>query len=188
MRYVILAAVKRNYCFLRKGQTLREAGNATPTVHTSMQVAHGPYDTSQCQCHNCSRGETSANSARCSSSGDAILRMDMTSASGLENPNYGSRDPPCWPYGTLYPQKQALTSVTSGGRSVGIVRSWTQATDFPFISASCWWCAFNLFSVQTEQVLHVRVCSTSTIDTYAHRIILRTWVVSFNVRVLISAT
>jgi hypothetical protein len=30
----------------------------------------------------------------------------------------------------LYPQKLALTSPTSGGRSVGIVRSRTQATEF----------------------------------------------------------
>jgi hypothetical protein len=31
-------------------------------------------------------------------------------------------DPLCWPRDTLYPQKLALTSPTSGGRSVGIVR------------------------------------------------------------------
>jgi hypothetical protein len=31
---------------------------------------------------------------------------------------------------SLYPQKLALTSPTSGGHSVGIVRSWTQATEF----------------------------------------------------------
>jgi hypothetical protein len=36
------------------------------------------------------------------------------------------------PRGTLYPQKLALTSSTSGGRSVGIVRSRTQATKFSF--------------------------------------------------------
>jgi len=29
----------------------------------------------------------------------------------------------------LYPQKLALTSPTGGGRSVGIVRSWTKATE-----------------------------------------------------------
>jgi hypothetical protein len=45
----------------------------------------------------------------------------------LENREYGRRDPSRWPRGTLYPQKLALTSPTSGGRSVGIVRSWTQA-------------------------------------------------------------
>jgi hypothetical protein len=52
--------------------------------------------------------------------------------SGLENREYGCRDPSCWPYGTLYPQKLALTSPTSGGRSVGIVRSRTQTTEFVF--------------------------------------------------------
>jgi hypothetical protein len=43
---------------------------------------------------------------------------------------YGLRDPSRWPRGTLYAQKLALTLSTSGGRSVGIVRSQTQATDF----------------------------------------------------------
>jgi hypothetical protein len=33
---------------------------------------------------------------------------------------------------TLYPQKLALTSPTGGGRSVGIVRSRTKATEFSF--------------------------------------------------------
>jgi hypothetical protein len=52
------------------------------------------------------------------------------SGSGPENRDYGSRDPSRWPRGTLYPQKLALTSPTSGGRSLGIVRSRTQATEF----------------------------------------------------------
>jgi hypothetical protein len=34
-----------------------------------------------------------------------------------------------WRRSTLYPQKLALTSPTSGGRLVGIVRLRTQATD-----------------------------------------------------------
>jgi hypothetical protein len=33
---------------------------------------------------------------------------------------------------TLYPQKLALTSPISGGLSVGIVRSWTQATELSY--------------------------------------------------------
>jgi hypothetical protein len=33
----------------------------------------------------------------------------------------------------LYPQKLALTSPTSGGRSVGIVRSRTEATEFSLV-------------------------------------------------------
>jgi hypothetical protein len=36
--------------------------------------------------------------------------------------------------GTLYPQKLALTSSIRGGRSVGIVRSRTQAMEFSFFS------------------------------------------------------
>jgi hypothetical protein len=36
------------------------------------------------------------------------------------------------PRGTLYAQTLALTSLTSGGRSVGIVFSRTQATEFSF--------------------------------------------------------
>jgi hypothetical protein len=39
-------------------------------------------------------------------------------------------DPLLWPHDTLYPQKLALTSPTSGGRSVGIVHSRTKATEF----------------------------------------------------------
>jgi hypothetical protein len=35
-----------------------------------------------------------------------------------------------WPRDTLYPLKLALTSPTSGGRSVGIVRLRTKSTDF----------------------------------------------------------
>jgi hypothetical protein len=53
-----------------------------------------------------------------------------SSGSGLENREYGRRDPSPWPRGTLYPQKLALTSPTSGGHSVGIVRSRTQTTEF----------------------------------------------------------
>jgi hypothetical protein len=41
-----------------------------------------------------------------------------------------------WPRGTLYPQKLALTSPTSGGSSVGIVRSRTQATECLFRRAT----------------------------------------------------
>jgi hypothetical protein len=53
-----------------------------------------------------------------------------SSGSGLENREYSRKDPSRWTLGTLYPQKLALTSPTSGGRSVGIVRSRTQAMEF----------------------------------------------------------
>jgi hypothetical protein len=42
----------------------------------------------------------------------------------------GLGDPLRWPRDTIYPQKLALTSPTSGGRSVGIVRLRTEATEF----------------------------------------------------------
>jgi hypothetical protein len=53
-----------------------------------------------------------------------------SSGSGLESREYGRRDPSRWPRGTLYPQKLALTSPTSGGRPAGIVRSQAEATEF----------------------------------------------------------
>jgi hypothetical protein len=53
-----------------------------------------------------------------------------SSGSGLESPEYGRRDPSHWPRDAFYPQKLALTSPTSGGRSVGIVRSRTQSSEF----------------------------------------------------------
>jgi hypothetical protein len=51
------------------------------------------------------------------------------SGSGLKNRDYGRMEPSRWPRDNLYQQKLALTSPKSGGRSVGIVRSWTQATE-----------------------------------------------------------
>jgi hypothetical protein len=49
-----------------------------------------------------------------------------SSGSGLESLEYGRQRR------TLSPQKLALTSPTSGGRSVSIVRSLTKATKFCF--------------------------------------------------------
>jgi hypothetical protein len=53
--------------------------------------------------------------------------------SGLEIREYGRRDPSRWPRDNSYPQKLALTSPTSGGLSVGIVRSRTKATEFSLV-------------------------------------------------------
>jgi hypothetical protein len=61
------------------------------------------------------------------------INISITILSGLENRDYGRRDPSRWPRRTIYPQKSALTSPTSGGRSVGIVRKRTQATEFSSI-------------------------------------------------------
>jgi hypothetical protein len=55
-----------------------------------------------------------------------------SSDAGLEYREYSLRDPSRWPRCTLYPLKLALTSPISCGRSVGIVRSRTQATEFNF--------------------------------------------------------
>jgi hypothetical protein len=58
-----------------------------------------------------------------------------SSGFSLEIREYGSRDLSRWSCGTPYPQKFVLTSPTSGGRFVGIVRS-RQATEFSFFSFS----------------------------------------------------
>jgi hypothetical protein len=52
------------------------------------------------------------------------------SDSGLENQEYGRVDPLRRPRYTFYPQKLALTSLTSGGRAVGIVLSRKKTTEF----------------------------------------------------------
>jgi hypothetical protein len=52
------------------------------------------------------------------------------SGSGLKIRDYGPLEPSRLPRGTLYPQKLALASPKNGDRSVGIVRSQTQATEF----------------------------------------------------------
>jgi hypothetical protein len=53
-----------------------------------------------------------------------------SSGFGLENREYDRGDSLRWPRDTLYPQKLALISPTCGGRSVGIVRLRTKATEF----------------------------------------------------------
>jgi hypothetical protein len=58
------------------------------------------------------------------------LHRRKSSGSGLESREYVRRDQSRWPCGTLYPQQLALTSPTSGGNSVDIVRSRTQTTEF----------------------------------------------------------
>jgi hypothetical protein len=57
-----------------------------------------------------------------------------SSGSGLENRNFNGRgDSLRWPRDTLYPLKLALTSTTSGGHSVGIVRLRNKAPKFVFV-------------------------------------------------------
>jgi hypothetical protein len=52
----------------------------------------------------------------------------VSSCSDLESGEYGRGDTSRWPCGTLYPQNLEISSPTRGGRSVGIVCSWTEAT------------------------------------------------------------
>jgi hypothetical protein len=52
------------------------------------------------------------------------LLVGKSSGSDLEICEYGRRDPSRWPRGTLYPQKLALDSPTSGGRSISQRVSW----------------------------------------------------------------
>jgi hypothetical protein len=58
------------------------------------------------------------------------VTWEKSSGACPENREYDHRDPSRWPRGTLYPQKLAITSPTSGGRSVGVVRSRTQTMEF----------------------------------------------------------
>jgi hypothetical protein len=76
------------------------------------------------------------------------LRERKSNGSGLETREYGRRDPSRWPRGIIYPQKLPLTSSTSGGRSVGIVRSRTQATEISF-SSVCHWTVSHMNLLQT---------------------------------------
>jgi hypothetical protein len=56
-----------------------------------------------------------------------------SSGSGLENREYGRRDPSSWPRGTLYLQKLVLTFLTSAVRSVGIFHSRTKVRGVCFL-------------------------------------------------------
>jgi hypothetical protein len=53
----------------------------------------------------------------------------QSSGSGLENRDYGHRGSSALTTTPFYPQKLALTSPTTSGRSVGIFRSRTQASE-----------------------------------------------------------
>jgi hypothetical protein len=72
-----------------------------------------------------------------------------SSGYSLESREYGRRDSSRCPRGTLYPQNLALTSATSVGRSVGIIRSRTQATEFVFV----WYLASN----SESDITHLRI-------------------------------
>ena len=60
----------------------------------------------------------------------------------------------------LYPQKLALTSPTGGGRSVGMVRSRTKATEFSFslvsykVTLCIWWYAYSCLCNRSTNPMH----------------------------------
>jgi hypothetical protein len=54
------------------------------------------------------------------------LLQRKSSGSDLESREYDQRDPSPLPRSTFYLKELAIISPTSGGLSVGIVRSWTQ--------------------------------------------------------------
>jgi len=59
----------------------------------------------------------------------------------------------------LYPKKLALTSPTGGGRSVGIVRLRTKATEFfLYVCTHVYVCMFVLMCVWTCVCMYVRMC------------------------------
>jgi hypothetical protein len=61
----------------------------------------------------------------------------------------------------LYPQKSALTSPKSCGRSVGLVRSRTQATEFVLLSPNCALHILKLFDLTSTSNSNVfRVIQT----------------------------
>jgi hypothetical protein len=65
-----------------------------------------------------------------SCSSEVLCASVLVVKSGLENRDYGRREIRRTDHATpLYPQKLVVTSPTSGGRSIGIVRSRTQATE-----------------------------------------------------------
>jgi hypothetical protein len=61
------------------------------------------------------------------------LIFNYGSVSGLKTQEYGRRNPSRWPHDTLSLEKLALTSLTSSGISVGIVRSQIEATELDFL-------------------------------------------------------
>jgi hypothetical protein len=92
----------------------------------------------------------------------------------LENRDYGRRDPSRSLRGIIYPQNLALPSPSSGGRSVGIFHSRTQATE-SFIAICPSPGDSNLDAVNTQENKQTRketmaIQSAHDINTNPYRI------------------
>jgi hypothetical protein len=104
------------------------------------------------------------------------------SGSGLEIREYGRRDPPSWPRGTLSPQKLALTSPTSCSHSIGIVHSRTQATEFlkvGYISCGCCYLSTYVSEAVRDYILCIMLCRLGVIYEDANKIIWEELIVCF---------
>jgi hypothetical protein len=100
-----------------------------------------------------------------------------SSGFGLENREYGRGNPLHWPRDTLYPQKLALTSPTSGDCSVGIVRLRTKAMEFFFV---CVYVRARRFALLSQYVIKFLICtelnaSQNNVTDPAELAILRNW-------------
>jgi hypothetical protein len=84
---------------------------------------------------------------------DELFRR-KSSGSGLKNSEYCHRDPFCWPGNNLYPQKLALASQTSGGRSVCVIRSRSEATEFDCCYIYFYWILNSVNSRQNYYFLN----------------------------------
>jgi hypothetical protein len=113
------------WCILTNGPPLWSSGQSS-----SLQVLRSGFDSRRYQIFwevvGLERGPLSLLSTT------KELFQRKSSSSGPEIREYDRRDQSRWPYDTLYPQKLALASPTSGGRSVGMVRWRTQAMEFSF--------------------------------------------------------
>jgi hypothetical protein len=63
---------------------------------------------------------------------EELLEWKSSGSGSKKNEINGRGDPLRWPRDTPFPKKLTLTSPTSGGRSVGIVRLLAKATEFSF--------------------------------------------------------
>jgi hypothetical protein len=87
--------------------------------------------------------------------------VQWSSKSCLESREYGRRELSRWPRDTLYPQKLTLTSSTSDGRSIGIVRSRTKATEFFFLFYLGNTCRLSTqHSIPEDWILHKHDCES----------------------------
>jgi hypothetical protein len=87
------------------------------------------------------------------------------SGSSLENREYGRREQSRWPCGYLSPQTLTLTLLISGGRSAGIVRLRTQATEvFYMMIFSNEWSSQTTWFIRNKGPEESK-CRNSTLST-----------------------